>query len=317
MSTHRKNALGKGLGALLSSRPVSVLTAREPGPVPVTPIPQPTPESGERRVRLISLGEIKPNPRQPRQIFSAESLQELADSITNHGVLQPILVTHDRTAGGFLLVAGERRLRAAQIAQLKQIPALVTDVTDEEMLEIAIVENVQRDDLNPVEEARAYRSLIESFGWSQDQIAQRVGKNRSTVANALRLLRLGDDAIRDLEEGRLTAGHARAILSLEDSFYRQRLRQEVVGRGLSVREAERRAAAYQKAGPPTGKIAKKGFEQNPDRLDIVAIEERLMGHLGCRVRVVTRDGKTGKVEIPFRNLDELERFLQAIGLEVT
>lgn len=317
MST-RKNALGKGLSALLTSRPVSVLTARENTEhTPAQTHPSDTPPDG-RSVRLIPLGQIRPNPRQPRHVFNPEALEELRDSILSHGVLQPVLVTQDRSIpGSFILVAGERRLRAAEMARLPEIPALISDVTDEEMLEIAIVENVQRDDLNPVEEARAYRSLIDSFGWSQEQIASRVGKKRSTVANALRLLRLGDDALKDLEEGRLTAGHARAILSIDDGFYRQKLRQEVVGKGISVREAERRAIAYQKAGAPTGKGAKKENAAAPERLDIVALAEQLMGHLGCRVRIFSRDGKSGKLEIPFQNPEELERFLQAINFEVT
>lgn len=306
---NRKQALGRGLGALLSSqRPVAV----QPSSETETPVLE-TGESSQP-IRYLSLDQVQPNPHQPRKTFSEESLQELSFSIREHGVLQPILVTPKTSGDGYTLVAGERRFRAAQRAELTKIPALVQELSEEEMLEIAIVENVQRDDLNSVEEARAYRSLIDNFGWSQEQVAQRVGKNRSTVANSLRLLRLGDEALKDLEIGNLTAGHARAILAIDDSFYRQKLRQEIVEKGLSVREAERRAASYQKAGPPTQNPRKKSAAAAAEDLDTVHLEERLMVYLGCRVKILTRDGKSGKLEIPFRNPDELERFLQAIGL---
>lgn len=301
----RRNALGRSLGDLMSHAPVKV----------AAPTEKKEAETGPQGVRHVDLKKIRPNPYQPRHNFPLESLEELAESIRNHGVLQPVLVTKDAKGEGFTLVAGERRLRAAEIAQLQQIPVLVQEFTEEEMLEIAIVENVQRDDLNPVDEARAYRRLVDSFGWSQEQVAQRVGKRRSTVANALRLLKLGEDALRDLEEGRMTPGHARAILSIDDTFYRARLRQEVVDKGISVREAEKRALAYQKGGGPTRRGSSKKTEAGRlEDVDIVALAERLMTHLGCRVRIESKDGVSGKVEIPFQSPDELQRFLEAVGL---
>lgn len=307
----RKKALGRGLGSLLSppSMPVDEEKAKD-APPPVSP--GEARELPEHRVAYLRTVEILPNPRQPRHSFDAESLQELADSIKHHGVLQPVLVVYDKKEGCHVLLAGERRLRAAQLAGIEKIPAIVTKATDEEMLEIAIVENVQRDDLNAVEEARAYRSLIEQFAWTQEQIAQRVGKKRTTVTNALRLLKLGDDAIKDLEEGRITPGHARAILSVEDGFQRQRLRHDIIRKGLSVREAERRAIAAQKEGSPVGQGRKKK-DSTPEGLDIVALQDRLMDHLGCRVRIRTRDGKSGTLEVPFQNPEELDRFLDAVG----
>jgi ParB family chromosome partitioning protein len=304
MST-RKKALGKGLGALLGANPVPVSPE---GASDAAGIPQP---QGKQVLYLRTI-EILPNPRQPRQSFSPESLEELANSIRNHGVLQPILVTYNKKKGEYVLLAGERRLRAAQMAGIDLIPALLTQATDEEMLELAIVENVQRDDLNPIDEARAYRALIDQFDWTQEQIAQRVGKNRVTVTNSLRLLKLGADTIKDIEEGRLTAGHARAILQLEDGFYRQKLRQEILTQGLSVREAERRAGNYQKAGSPTGTRPAKKKTPPAEVLDMVDLQDRLMAHLGCRVKIRSRDGKSGTVEIPFQNPDELDRFLEAI-----
>jgi len=309
MSNARKKALGRGLGALLAKPPAM--------PIQQSPAPEPTPDPAKRRdVRFIPIEKIVPNPRQPRQHFSKDQLEELAASITQVGVLQPILVIADKKdSSKFILLAGERRLRAAQLANLKEIPAQITEATDEEMLEIAIVENVQREDLNPVEEAKAYRSLIDQFGWTQEQIAQRIGKNRTTIANALRLLKLGDEALKDLESGRLTAGHARAILSIDDSFYRQRLRQEIVDRGISVREAEKLATKYQTSSPTKAKAGeKKTISTKQPALDTVALEDRLLVHLGCRVRVVSKDQKSGVVEIPFRDPDELQRFLEAIGL---
>ncbi len=313
----RKKALGRGLGDLLGARPVKV----DPKKATEEELQVPAAAGRDKdshpagRVDYIPVHSIRTNPYQPRQRFNEDSLRELADSIASHGVLQPILVSQNRAAdGGYTLVAGERRFRAAEKASLRVIPAIIQDVTEEEMLEIAIVENVQRDDLNAVEEARAYRSLIDSFGWSQEQVAQRVGKNRSTVANALRLLKLGEDVLRELEEGRMTPGHARAILAIDDAFYRQKLRTEIIEKGLSVREAERRSLAYQKEGAPTHRRGKKSLPQPAENLDTVSLEERLMVHLGCRVRIKSRDGQSGAVEIPFRNPDELERFFQAIGL---
>jgi ParB family chromosome partitioning protein len=309
-SEQRKKALGKGLGALLGSSTVANTAPADPR---------------AKDVRYVALDRISPNPRQPRRHFAKEALEELSASIAAMGVLQPVLVCKDKQkAGHYILLAGERRLRASELAGLTEIPAQITEVTDEEMLEIAIVENVQREDLNPVEEARAYKELVERFAWSQETIAKRIGKSRVTIANSLRLLKLGSDALQDLEQGRMTAGHARAILSIDDPFYRQRLRQEIVDRGISVREAEKLATRYQSFGPPTSKQPEGGKEapagaggklaKKEAGLDTVALEDRLMVHLGCRVRITSKDQRSGTVEIPFRNPEELQRFLEAIGL---
>lgn len=328
MAAARRAALGKGLSALLSAPAVRwtdespAVPEVPPAPAPAAPAPAallPTQvvsiSADERAVIYVEVGSIAPNPMQPRHRFSPESLQELANSIQNHGVLQPVLVTIRKSGGGYILVAGERRLKAATIAGLKRIPAIVADVSEEEMLEIAIVENVQRDDLNAVEEARAYRQLIDTFGWTQEQVSQRVGKNRTTVTNSLRLLRLDEDILSDLETEKLTAGHARAILSLDDNFFRRRLRQEILDRGLSVRESERRSLQYQKSAPPTRKaVLRERAEKASENLDIVALQERLMGHLGCRVRIKSADARSGVVEIPFQSPEELDRFLQAVNL---
>ncbi len=322
----RRKALGKGLSVLLGSQEVPVASEQEniqAGLDQVEESASYTPDPSQPTVYYIPVSQVHRNEEQPRQQFSEESLQELADSIGQHGVLQPILVTPitvDPTLHvpadlpHYMIVAGERRFRSAQLAGLESVPCLVQHLDREEMLEIAIVENIQRDDLNCVEEARAYRKLIEEFSWTQEQVSQRVGKKRSTVANSLRLLKLGSEALKELEEGKLTAGHARAILSIDDSFYRSKLRQEIVSEGLSVREAERRSLQYQTQDGPTSASKKKKSHSPSEDVDIVALEDRLMVHLGCRVRVKSKDGKSGVVELPFRNPQELEKFFEAIGL---
>ncbi len=319
----RRNALGKGLSALLGAPEVKVVPdpVKSPPPPAKEALKSETPAKQEEAkektgdILYVSIEDITPNPMQPRTTFSQESLEELAASIRNHGVLQPILITRQQTGPGYYLVAGERRFRAAQKARLKQIPAILQEFSDEEMLEIAIVENVQRDDLNVVDEAKGYRRLADSFGWSQEQIAARVGKSRSAITNSLRLLRLGDDALKDLEDGRITPGHARAILAIDDTFYRKKLRQEIIDKGMSVREAERQSIVYQKSDGPTKPRRIKSRDKGVENVDSLALEERLMTHLGCRVKIRARSGNSGTIEIPYENLDELDRFLQSVGLE--
>lgn len=304
--TRRKKALGKGLGALLDARPV---------PIDEEASPQELPPEERDQLLFLNIEDIFPNPYQPRQHFSQESLRELADSIKAHGVLQPLLVIRkDDSEDDYYLLAGERRFRASQLAGLTKVPVRVTEATEENMLAIALVENLQREDLNPVEEARAYSRLLSSFNWTQEQVAQRVGKNRVTVANALRLLKLSGQALADLEDGRLTAGHARTLLMISDTGQQEKLRKEIVEGGISVREAERRATEWATPKPPLDPQKKPIKLQQG--LDTVDFQERLMQHLGCRVKVRSRNGKTGKIEIPFNSPDELDRFLQAVGFEM-
>lgn len=301
MSEKRK-ALGRGLGSLLGNE--------------VARLDEDSPEASDirKRVQYVDLSDILPNPYQPRKTFSKDSLSELADSIREHGVLQPIILTKKDEDEAYVLLAGERRFRAAQLAELSTIPALIMEATEEEMLEIAIVENVQRNDLNPIEEAQAYRRLMEGFGWSQEFVANRVGKRRSTVANSLRLLNLNSEALKDIQDGRLTAGHARALLSVKDEKAREKLRRDIVALGLSVREAERRAIESNIGPESEESPVKKKKPKKPSGLDIVALEERLMAHLGCRVKIRSSDGVSGKLEVPFQNIEELQRFLDAVNL---
>ncbi|MDR1748613.1 MAG: ParB/RepB/Spo0J family partition protein, partial [Spirochaetaceae bacterium] len=227
-----KKVLGKGLGALLT----------EDEPVfsnQNTEIPPPETEAAGERLIDISL--LKPNPYQPRGEFDAEALQELAESIREHGIIQPVLA-EQLDDGSYYIIAGERRTRAARLAGLTRIPVLLKKYSDERKLEIALIENIQREDLNPAEEARAYKKLMEMGNLTQEEAAARVGKNRSTVANALRLLKLPEDMLNAVTSGQITAGHARALLSVENSADQRVLFGRIVGSGMSVREAERNAA---------------------------------------------------------------------------
>ncbi len=250
------------------------------------------PKGGGGVVRL-PLSALRPNPHQPRRRFSEESLKELADSIREKGLLQPLLV---RPKGeGYEVVAGERRYRAALLAGLTEVPALVRDLTDQEALEIALVENLQREDLSPVEEARGYQALL-GMGLTQEEVARRVGKARPTVANALRLLQLPEEVLEALEEGRISAGHARALLMLPEEKRLWGLR-EILEKGLSVRQAEALKERLKEKAPK---------EPSPLSLE-------LSRHLGLPVRVV--GGKRGRVVIHYRSLEELEALLERLGYQ--
>jgi len=255
-------------------------------------------------LREIPVGDVRANPRQPRTGFDAAKLEELAASIREHGVVQPILV---RPFGDhFELVAGERRWRAAQMAGLSVVPAMVRSLSDQQSLEIALVENLQREDLNPIEEAKAYRSMVESVGLTQDEIARRIGVSRPAVSNSLRLLSLADQVQTLLEAGAITAGHARTLVGLEPQE-QIRLGNEMVARGLNVRQAEqllqRRAGQRQHA-----KVA----VSEPDA-DVLAIERQLRQALGTEVRLQAKaQGKGGRLVIEYYGDEELERLIELL-----
>jgi ParB family chromosome partitioning protein len=273
-----RKALGKGLEALF----------------PGTTAPAPP---GRLNVPV---ADIVANPQQPRRHFEAEPLAALADSVKRHGLLQPLVVR--RTGMSYELIAGERRLRAAIAAGLEEVPVILRDAAPGECLELALIENLQREDLSPLEEAEAYRHLIDEYGLTQEEIAQRVGKSRPAVANALRLLTLPDDVKVQLESGDLSAGHARAVLAVEGAEERVRFAQEIAVEKLSKGEAERRAAsrrghARTRVGrPPVGDV------------HLRAVAEELTRGLGTRVRV-TRRMRGGAIEIEFYSDAELERLL--------
>lgn len=253
-----------------------------------------------KRVLEVEVHRLRPNPSQPRKRFAPEALEDLARSVRERGVLQPILV---RTAEeGFEIVAGERRWRAAQKVGLQRVPVLVHEVSDAQMLEVALVENLQREDLNPVEEARAYRVLVEDLDLTQEEVARRVGKERATVANALRLLNLQPPALEALERGLITAGHAKAILAAKKREDQGSLLHAIVARGLSVREAERFRPT---AGPrPVARMV------DPDP-DTAAAAEAMGRILGLKVEI-RRRGRGGEVRIRFRSEEELDRVHRAL-----
>jgi ParB family chromosome partitioning protein len=303
----KKRALGKGLAALLPTDlpPVLAIPAAAGPNAPGSDAATETVEG--TRLERVPIGAIVPNPYQPRGLFEEGPLNELAESIREHGLIQPVIVTPRGDSS--LIVAGERRWRAARIAGLKELPVIVLHLNDQQVLEYALVENLQRENLNPMEEARAYRTLIEDFGLSQEQVATRVGKGRPTVANSLRLLKLPLEYQQDVEAGRLTSGHARAVLSLEAEHDQKRLRDAVIRDGLSVREAEQLSVEI--ANRKTKPRAAKALDPHAQQL-----REALIEHLGCRVAVKTFDPTKGKIELYYGSLDELERVLAAMGVEL-
>jgi ParB family chromosome partitioning protein len=275
----KRRALGRGLGALIPS-PYAAADTSSSTSAPLTA--------------------IQPNPLQPRRTFAEEGLEELAQSIRQKGILQPLLVR--RVNGGFELIAGERRFRAAQRAGLEQVPITVHEADDGEMLEMALIENIQRENLNPLEEARAYRRLMDEFRLTQEAIATRVGKDRSTVANTLRLLQLPAEVQRDIERGVLSAGHARALVTAGSDAAKITLAREVVSRRLTVRQTERLAKQNGSALADT--------EQR-------AVEERLTAALGTRVRLVPRRDGSGRIEIQYYSLEGLNGLLDRLSVSAS
>jgi ParB family chromosome partitioning protein len=282
----RKSALGRGLGALLAD-------ARPPAAV-------------QGSATRLPIEQIHPDRANPRRTFDEAALEELAASLRNQGVLQPILVRKD-ARGGYRIIAGERRWRAAQRAGLKEIPALVKEASDAEAYELALVENIQRADLSPLEEAEAYRRLIEERRLTQEQAADRVGKDRSTVANALRLLGLPNEVKQLLAEGDLDMGHARALLGLAKAAEMVALARAVVTEKLTVRETEARVKAQRGPGAPSKR--KAPAKASPEARRLV---EDLQRRLGTKVRLVERGGGKGTLEVEFFSYEDLDRIVQLI-----
>lgn len=290
-----RKRLGKGLGALLGEDAVE--SDREPRSV----------DGGVREIRI---GRITPNRFQPRQTIHEDALDELAASIAEKGILQPLIVT--RSEDGFELVSGERRWRAAQRAGLRSVPVLVREVDEREMLEIALVENLQREDLDPIDEALGYQRLLEEFELTQADLARRVGKSRPAIANALRLLDLPEEVRERVKAGALTAGHARALLGLEDRSSLEGLAAEVEQKGLSVRQVERRVRRENRRAEPD----ETPPEESSAELERARLEEELQRALGTRVKIrANRKGK-GRVELAFYSFEDLERLadrLRSVG----
>lgn len=252
---------------------------------------------------------IRPNPFQPRKTFNAEAIEELAASIDEHGILQPLVLREGE--GGYQIVAGERRFRAAQRLELAEVPAIIEAFGDQQMLELALIENIQREELNAVEEAHAYRQLIEEFELTQEQVAQRIGKSRVAVTNTLRLLRLPEEILVWIEEEKLTAGHARALLMLEQKSSQLAMAREIMTQGLSVREAERRVRSLLKKPQADPKA-----EQPKVEINVADLEEKLRLHLGMQVKIHPTSNTTGRVEVLYTSLDDFQRIFDMLGIEL-
>ena len=281
----KPKGLGRGLGALMGD--VS-LQSQEGGSV------------------TLPLAQIQPGLDQPRKRFDQESLAELADSIREHGILQPLTVRR-LSSGYYQIIAGERRWRAAKLAGLTEVPALIIEADDRKVMELALIENLQREDLNPVEEALGYETLIREYGLTQDGVARRMGKSRPAVANALRLLTLPPKARALLEEGKLSAGHARAVLAAPEKL-RDTLAEQIVREGLSVRQAEQLAKKLAAKKPPKARPA-----ADPEAaLYLRDAEKSLSGRLGRRVRILP-GRKKGRVELEYYNEEDLEALLALLG----
>jgi ParB family chromosome partitioning protein len=286
----KRPALGRGLSALIP-----------PPPAPAPPAPAP---AVSNRPQEIDIDLLTPNPQQPRAHIEEAALEELAQSIRTHGVIQPILV---RRAGPRIeIVAGERRWRAAQRAGLLKVPVAFREVPDDQLLEVALIENIQRENLNPIEEAQAYRRLADDLQLSQEAIATAVGKDRATVANYMRLLRLPAEVRNDLASATLSMGHARALLGLTDEAAQRRVAREVVSRGLSVRETEAIIRREATPAPP-----RRPAVTDPNTR---AAEEQLKLALGTRARIVRR-GQGGRIEIEFATEAELQRLYERLTNE--
>ncbi|MGE0629041.1 MAG: ParB/RepB/Spo0J family partition protein [Hyphomicrobiaceae bacterium] len=282
----QKSRLGRGLASLIGE-PI-----QQPGGV----APQ-RPAEGEQR--LLAIEQVRPSRLNPRKDFREQDLAELADSIRQKGLVQPIIVRPDAVAGGFEIVAGERRWRAAQMAGLTRLPAIVRELSDQDVLELAIIENVQRADLNAIEEATGYRELIERFGYTQDRLAEVIGKSRSHLANTLRLLKLPDSVQARVLSGELTPGHARALVGRDDA---ESLAQRIVEGQLNVREVE----ALVQGGFGTGPGSTGGRRVREKDPDTRAFEKELTDVLGLKVEIKRGSGESGLLTIKYGNFDQLE-----------
>lgn len=289
-----KRGLGKGLDTLI---PVTVLE-------PVKPESGKEAEKNEDGATLVKITKVEPNRDQPRKNFDEDSLHELAESIKQFGLLQPILVQDRETY--YEIVAGERRWRAAKLAGLKEVPVIIRNLTEQEIVEISLIENIQREDLNPIEEAQAYKRLLTEFHLKQDEVAERVSKSRTAVTNSMRLLKLCDDVQKMIVDEMITTGHARALIGIEDPEEQYMLAQKIFDEKLSVREVEKLVKNLHK--PPKPK--------KPENKTLEAIyqeiSDKLKQSLSTKVSISAKENGSGKIEIEFYNHDDLDRLIEQI-----
>ena len=298
MATAKKNGLGKGLDSLITNK---VNTAK----TTTATTTKPAVKKDEKVVEgiLVNINKVEPNREQPRKNFDEDALLELSESIKQYGLLQPILVQDRKDY--YEIIAGERRWRAAKLAGLKQVPVIIKNLTDQEIVEISLIENIQRENLNPIEEAQAYKRLLNEFHLKQDEVAERVSKSRTAVTNSMRLLKLSDDVQRMVIDEMITTGHARALLGVEDPAEQYNLAQRIFDEKLSVREVEKIVKNMGKpVKPKKEKVVDKSMQVIYDD-----ISEKLKTQLGTKVNIVPKEDGSGKIEIEFYSHDELDRIL--------
>lgn len=282
-----KKGLGKGLGALISS-------------------------AGEEKVDSgvieVKINDIEPNTNQPRKYFDTEKLEQLAESIRKHGVVQPIIVRREN--GTYRIVAGERRWRAARLAGLTTIPVIEKDLSNKQIMEIALIENIQREDLNPIEEAEAYHRLLNEFNMTQEELSNSIGKSRSAIANTIRLLGLPDKVKEKLIEGRITSGHARALLAIDNRELQEKLCDEIIDKNLTVRQVE--LLVKKKLAELSGSENKRNKNEKINKEEYLKIEENLQNIFGTKVKLINNN-KKGKIMIEYYSEEELERLIELLG----
>ena len=331
----RRIGLGQGINALLDNNDDSpqIVTAETPAAAHAASVAHiasashaasaaktdaafsPAKNKGQD-IEQLPVDKLVPNPGQPRKNFDETELQELSESIKTFGIIQPIIAANNGD-GTYIIIAGERRTRAARLAGLETVPVIIRDYTDQKRLEISLIENIQRTDLNPIEEAAAYKNLMDYSGISQEELAARMGKNRSTVANSLRLLKLSVEVQKSIEEGKVSSGHARALLSVTDTKAREKLYREILAQEVSVREAEKRAAALnaEKSGGNSGKekavSAKNDKSRSPEIDDMT---QKFITALGTKV-VIDGDLNKGRIQIDYYSMDDLDRLYEILTKE--
>lgn len=311
MSTDKQRRLGRGLEALLARTPTRQEASTNKPDSRESAAPVADARAQDSPLRSLSVAQIRPNPLQPRKEFKPEELADLEASLRVSGLLQPITVRPAPRGSGYELIAGERRLRAAQRLGWTEIPAIVKEVDDRLLLSLAMVENLQRSDLNPIEEAEGYEQLIQDFALTQQEVADIVGKDRSTVANTLRLLALPATVRRLVWDGQLTVGHARALLGVGDDARIADLAREVVAQGLSVREVERRVreTARTRTRPTTASTPPASDLRSAE---VRSLEDQLRKQLGTDVRIVQSGKERGELRVPFYSADDFERLLELL-----
>ncbi|NBI64507.1 ParB/RepB/Spo0J family partition protein [Clostridiales bacterium] len=293
MAAPKNRGLGKGLDALFSSSEIKIPTESA----------NDAEQLEERGISFIDINDIKPNEKQPRKNFDEEKLEELATSIREHGLIQPVILRHSEI--GYEIVAGERRWRACRKAGIKEIPSIVKELTDEQNMLIAIIENMQREDLNPIEEAEGLNQMIDSFGLTQEEVSKSIGKSRPYITNALRLLKLPEQIRNLVSEGKLSSGHARAIAGISDPEKQIEIAEYAIKKELSVREIEK---LIKELGTDKKKNKQKKIDKTPD---VKRVEEDLKQIMGTKVNL-SQKGKKGRIEIEYYSKEELERLIELL-----